>query len=344
MQTTTVAIISPPERVARSMPVNFQPGDEALFQHELVKDINAVKLLTMKDVHLLPNGFLSSKMRVVAQSFTSIPKGFPAIKRWIRMIAYQAAARETKDVERALFATDEFSNGYFHWVCDVLPRLEAIYNQETRQRTFLVPAMALFPYVAPSLEPYDFSSVCTCSWRERIRCSDLMVVTETAPTGNYRPSLMKSLRNRFRTYFSAGTAGRRLYISRARAPRRRTVNEAQVADVMTCHGFERVFLEDLSFQEQVRLVGSASVLAGNHGAGLANMAWMLPETTILELRLRGDSQNNCYFSLASALELKYCYLACDAASGQRNAHSADLVVDVRRLEQELSAIEEGRPR
>ena len=73
---------------------------------------------------------------------------------------------------------------------------------------------------------------------------------------------------------------------------------------MTRHGFERVFLEDLSFEEQVRLVGSASVLAGNHGAGLANMAWMLPETIVLELRLRGDSQNNCYFSLASALELE----------------------------------------
>ena len=128
MQTTTVATISPPERVARSLPLNFQPGDEALFQHELVKDIDAVKSLTMKDVHLLPNGFLSSGIRVLPQSFTSIPKGFPAIKRWIRMIAYQAVAKKTKDVERALFATDEFSNGYFHWICDVLPRIEAIYN------------------------------------------------------------------------------------------------------------------------------------------------------------------------------------------------------------------------
>ena len=344
MQTTTVATISPPERVARSLPLNFQPGDEALFQHELVKDIDAVKSLTMKDVRLLPNGFLSSGIRVLPQSFTSIPKGFPVIKRWIRMIAYQAVARKTKDVERALFATDEFSNGYFHWICDVLPRIEAIYNQETRQRTFLVPAMAMFPYVAPSLEPYGFSGVCTCSWKERIRCSDLLVVTQAAPTGNYRPSLMKALRNRFRTHFGAGGASRRLYISRARAPRRRIANEAQVADLMNRHGFERVFLEDLSLQEQVRLVGSASMLAGNHGAGLANMAWMLPGTTVLKLRLRGDSQNNCYFSLASALELKYCYLTCDAAKGQGNAHSADLAVDVRRLEQELSAIEEGRPR
>ena len=66
--------------------------------------------------------------RVLPQSFTSIPQGVPAIKRWVRMIAYQAVARETKDVDRALFATDEFSNGYFHWICDVLPRLEAACN------------------------------------------------------------------------------------------------------------------------------------------------------------------------------------------------------------------------
>ena len=317
MQSITATTISPPERVARPLPVNFRAGDEALFQHELFKDIDAVRSLTIRDVYLLPNGFLSSGMRALPESFTNIPKGVPAIKRWVKMIAYRVIARETKDVDRALFATDEFSNGYFHWICDVLPRLEAICNQETRQRTFLVPAMAMSAYVVPSLEPYGFSSVSVCSWRERIRCSDLLIVTQAAPTGNYRPLLMKALRDRIRAHCGAESAGRRLYISRARAARRRIVNETQVAEVMVRHGFERVFLEDLSFQEQVRLVGSASVLAGNHGAGLANMSWMLPQTTVLELRLRGDGQNNCYFSLASALELKYRYLTCDPANRRR---------------------------
>ena len=344
MRMSIVDTISPPERVHRILPMNFRAGDEELFQQELVKDIDATQSLEAKNVSLLPNGFLFSGMRVLPESFTSVPRGSLAAKRWLRMIALRAATGKTRDVERGLFATDEFSNGYFHWLCDVLPRLEAACNSRNRQRTFLVPAMATFPYVVPSLEPYGFSAICISSWRERIRCADLMVVTQAAPTGNYRPSLMQALRSRFRAYFGAGPASRRLYISRARTSRRRIVNEAQVESVMVRHGFERVFLEDLSFQEQVRLVGSASVLAGNHGAGLANMTWMLPGTTVLELRLRGDNQNNCYFSLASALDLKYRYLTCEQAGGQGNAHSADIAVDVNRLDQELSAIEEGEPR
>ena len=333
-----VATVSPPERVVRVLPMNFKAGDERLFQHELVRDLGAIRSLIVRNVYLLPNGFVTSGARVLDESFTSAPRAAVAVKRWVRMVAYRAASRTSKSVQKGLFATDEFSNGYFHWICDVLPRLEAAYGVEIRQRTFLVPTMAVFSYTAPSLEPYGFSSVCRVSWRERIRCNELMIITQAAPTGNYRPSLMQSLRDRFRNHFGAGPACRKLYISRARAPLRRIANEEQVAVVFERHGYDRIFLEDLPLKEQVRLVGSASVLAGNHGAGLANMTWMLPGTTVLELRLRDDRQNNCYFSLASALDVKYRYLTCDSAKAVASAHSADLVVDIDQLESELAVI------
>jgi len=237
MRMPTVAVISPPERVRRVPPVNTRAGDEVLFQHELVRDIEATESLEAKNVGLLPNGFLFSGMRLLPESFTSIPRGSLALKRWIKMVALGATARKRKDVERGLFATDEFSNGYFHWVCDVLPRLEAACSQENRGRTFLVPAMAAFPYLLPSLEPYHFAGICVSSWEERVQCADLVVVTQAAPTGNYRPSLMKALRDRFRVHFGEGTASRKLYVSRARAKRRRILNEDQTAEIMSRHGF-----------------------------------------------------------------------------------------------------------
>ena len=335
------ATIFPPERVGRALPVNMRTGDEVLFEHELVRDVEATKSIVVKNVELLPNGFLSQGATVLFESFTSAPKGYLLLKRWFKMAAYRATARAVRYVERGLFATDEFSNGYFHWICDVLPRLEATCVSEISQRSFLVPAMAMFSYVPPSLGPYGFSEVCVTPWKERIRCADLMIVTQAAPTGNYRPSLMRSLRSRFRSHFGSGRAQRKLYISRARAERRRIRNEDEVADVLARHGYERIFLEDLSLQEQVQMVGSAKVLLGNHGAGLANMAWMLPGTTVLELRLQGDRQNNCYFSLASALDIQYRYLSCDAAERQNDAHVADLVVDSVELEKELSKITDG---
>ena len=336
---TSSSIVAPSERVHRSLPRNFKDGDEALFQHEIIKEIDSTKAISRENVVVLPNGYLSSGLRVLPESFSNHPKAGQAARHWLKLAAYSATARETRLVEKGLFVTDEFSNGFFHWICDVLPRIEAASNQENRKRTLMIPAMATFPYVAPSLEPYGFADVCILSWKEKIRCADLLIVTQAAPTGNYRPSLMKALRSRFREHFGVGRPSRKLFISRSRALRRRISNEDQVEGVIVRHGFERVFLEELSFAQQVRLAGSAKVMVGNHGAGLANMLWMAPETTVLELRLRGDRLNNCYFSLASALDVGYRYLECGAANGKGDAHSSDVVVDIESLERELAVMD-----
>ena len=117
------------------------------------------------------------------------------------------------------------------------------------------------------------------------------------------------------------------------------MNEEDILPVLARHGVEKVVLEQLSFAEQVRLLGSASVLVGNHGAGLANMAWMAAGARVLELRRRGDRHNNCYFSLASALDLPYYYLQCDGGSEKQPTHSADLIVDPDQFDRALSAVD-----
>jgi capsular polysaccharide biosynthesis protein len=38
--------------------------------------------------------------------------------------------------------------------------------------------------------------------------------------------------------------------------------------------FEVVYLEDLRLSEQINLISTAEILAGLHGAGLANLIWM----------------------------------------------------------------------
>jgi hypothetical protein len=86
------------------------------------------------------------------------------------------------------------------------------------------------------------------------------------------------------------------------------------------------------------------MLIGNHGAGLTHACWMLPGTALFELRRQGDSANNCYYSLAGALGIRYYYLMCKAADERKATHAADLVVDPALLEAELAALTEGQAR
>jgi len=325
------------EQVLRPAPANLKEGDEALFQHEYAREIGPTVLLEKREVHVLANGFLISRGLLLPESFVNPPRGGRRLKAFARMIQYRVFSRESR-VSRALFVTDEFSNGYFHWICDVLPRLEALGSAGAAGRTLLVPAMANFHYVPQTIEPFTMADVRLLDWAERVFCRELLVVSPAAPTGNYRSSLMGALRNRMRGHFGARSAGRRIYISRGGAAVRRIANEEEILPLLERFGFETIRTEGLSFAEQVRAIGSASVLASNHGAGLTNMCWMRPGSKVLELRKDGDRDNNCYYSLAAALGIRYHYLCCRATPEHSEAHTADLLVDGPRLEGELAAL------
>jgi capsular polysaccharide biosynthesis protein len=106
------------------------------------------------------------------------------------------------------------------------------------------------------------------------------------------------------------------------------VNEDEVGAALKDYGFRSIRFEDYSFAEQVQIASKARFLVSNHGAGLTNMLFIASGSSVLELRKREDSHNNCYFPLASALDLHYFYQLCDPLDPNEDAHSADLIVRV----------------
>jgi capsular polysaccharide biosynthesis protein len=330
------------ETVERRPPRNLVPGDEGLFAHEYTRRIPSARSKILTGVQVLSNGMLTRGLHLLTQSFATRPSAARSIKRAVRALQYGSFPSSRSTVPRGLFVTDEFSNGYFHWFCDVIPRLEALakdHPEELRERTLLVPAMAHFAYVDESLAPYHLGQIRTLKPREIAFCRDLLAVAAVAPTGNYRPRLMKAARDRYRAFFPGTGRGRKLFISRSGAAYRRIANEGDLVPVLERHGVERVSMETFPFSEQVKLLGSADVLVGNHGAGLTNMLWMPPGARVLELRRGGDRENNCYFSLASALDLEYFYLGCGAVEEQESTHVADIRVDPEELDNALSMMD-----
>jgi capsular polysaccharide biosynthesis protein len=99
--------------------------------------------------------------------------------------------------------------------------------------------------------------------------------------------------------------------------------------------FEVIRAENCPFPEQVRLARRARYLVSNHGAGLTNMLFMEPGASVLELRHAADAASNCYFALSSQLGLSYFYQTCEPAVPGEHPHTADVSVDVRRLEGNL---------
>nr|WP_314075915.1 glycosyltransferase 61 family protein [uncultured Roseococcus sp.] len=77
--------------------------------------------------------------------------------------------------------------------------------------------------------------------------------------------------------------GRRIFISRKGFSQRRLINEAEIAALLARRGFETVSPEEHSFEEQVRLFHSASVIVGSCSSGLTSALFCRPGTRVVGL-------------------------------------------------------------
>jgi hypothetical protein len=102
-------------------------------------------------------------------------------------------------------------------------------------------------------------------------------------------------------------------------------------------GFKTVHLERLTPSEQVSATLHAKVIVGNHGGGLPAMIYAPEGCRVLELRSKDDDFHNCYYSLASCLNLPYSYLLCEPVDRSKGFDS-DLFVDVGKLQRLLLSI------
>lgn len=309
----------PPETVRRSFPKLHHPDDAGLFAAEIEKTFPAVTTQTVT------GDFFPAGWHADLGGWKGLLKGW-AFQATTRRKAYVPSADRTP-----LIATDRLSNGYFHWVTETLPRLWWLREEQGILELVLPWFASRFTYMAESLAIFPELSFQIASPAVRWRVKDALLAPAVAPSGNFRPQFMVEVGQAWRTLSGAQAPHRKLYISRARATRRRVANEGDLRAVLEARGFETVCLEGLPFADQVRLLAETSELVSNHGAGLTNMLFMVPGTRVTEIRLQGDAHNNCYFSLARALGLEYDYRLARPAGAGSDPHSADVVVDVEGL-------------
>ncbi len=306
------------------------------------RTLPAARLLELRAVRLSPDGLLFRAGRVLPESFAFgyLFEAWRSRRRRVaKFLALNYGVRRSRNLdEDAVWITDDWSHGYFHWLADALPRLFLIKDRLEAWTLVLPHRYRTLPFVEPSLHAFGARRVRYLEAGEVLRCRRLFLPTHVAPSGLHHAETVRGVRQILLRAFGNGSgegAGERLYISRQSARRRRIVNEDEVLRLLRRFGFQVMQAENCSFPEQVRRAGQASCLVSNHGAGLTNMLFIAPGRSVLELRHAADAVNNCYFTLASPLALNYFYQACEPAARDRDPHTADLLVDTRRLEKNL---------
>jgi hypothetical protein len=199
------------------------------------------------------------------------------------------------------------SDNYFHWLFDVLPRLQALSQSED------VPQIDR--YLIDHRTPFQRETLA----RLGVKTERLI---QPSNTSHYRcermvvPSLMRGistetsefLRDRFLTPADQALPAEKLiYVTRRGCKRRRVLNEDDVLGVLRSIGFAVVDPATMTFDEQVNLFAQARMVVAAHGGALSNLVFCKPGTVVLEL-FAPRYVNLCYWVIANTIGLKYAYL------------------------------------
>jgi hypothetical protein len=324
----------------RRNPKNLIGGDQVLFKHELQKEISPVKKVTLPNVYVTGNGIVIAKEKTIRPGFFSKSTTIvflPAFKFSLHLLKRIIRNRFVIVKPPVIFITDKFSNNYFHWITEALPRLVAG-GADIKSSPVLLPACHhQFSFIEESLKIAGFS-VRYLDEKKFYLLRNILFITHFATVGNYNDYFIQKTRETLNKDVATAPPSRLVYISRAKAERRKIANENELLPVLSELQFEIVYCEDLSLQEQRNLFSQTKVLVSNHGAGLTNMIFMPAATSVLELRYQNDRHNNCYYALASALGIDYYYQQCLPVNTTEDPYVADLVVDKEILRALLSQV------
>jgi hypothetical protein len=217
-----------------------------------------------------------------------------------------------------------WSDQFFHWFVEYLPRLITVQKyaeQFSLDPVYFIPSNPP-DWLLRSLELFGIQDDKIIAWDGgRVTVHTLLLPSlwrdteSTAPQQGYihSPRGIREVSNRLLGSVSEESiktdVGSRMYISRSGAPTRNVVNETELQPILDEYGFEIVYPETWSLDEQIATFGNADVVAGPHGGGLTN-AMYASNPTVMEFF--GRNTNPCYFALFAGCGWDYGLVNAEA--------------------------------
>lgn len=241
-----------------------------------------------------------------------------------------------RQIEEAFWVLERNYDNHGHWLTAHLPKL-CLLKSRGETSPIVLPAQRT-PVIEESLAMLGLDPGAHVVWgagEGPLQVRRLRVVAME----RVRPELMRLTRSMLAKP-SPRAPWRRIYISRARAKARRYLSEQAVWPLLEAHGFELRFLEDLTFSEELELLGETAVLAGPVGSGLTNTLFCPPGTHVIEIR-NADYPVPDAYAVSSAMGHHH-WLVDAVGVGDEPHLRRDLVGGEKQLRDVLEGIEACR--
>lgn len=232
---------------------------------------------------------------------------------------------------------------YHHWLVDCLPRFYPFLSQIDTVRLLLPKQLEEVPFVQATLLSLNIRDVWYIPQDHLVKVKQLSFAEQT-PGSYYVNDHLKPMIDllKRRSHCEEAVASKRIFLSRQSTGYRKIENYEQLKIVLAKYNFEIIEAEKWSFQDQIMLFSSTKYLVSVHGAGLTNCVFMPTGGKVFELHPDVSRQrsifNYIYWNLANHFGLAYYFLGCEPVDKQERFHTANLEVDLEKMESILNAM------
>jgi capsular polysaccharide biosynthesis protein len=293
--------------VDHKYPINFEETDKALFAHYTGYTTFDEQVYLLHDVNVNISGVVFRGLKNFAES---LPHTIFRCKYSQLYLAGQYSFSKKVNAptnKRYVLLHDFWSIGnYYHWIVDTLPRLKIVLEELKRENYSLILPEKRPKFIDAILKYYEIAHVTSIKENEYLAVHELLVPYYLAGPGHIHPESVREIKRHFLSKINSTVKKERIYVSRSRQKARRVINEAEVAALLTDYGFETVYWEDHSFEEQVQISQNAKFMVSSHGANLTNLMFMKEGSSVLEI-IKEVNPNFCYWALASVTGVNYFY-------------------------------------
>lgn len=318
------------------------------------KEQPPVFLFSLSNAYVSPYGPVFKNGKVFKESvYKSSTK-----KRWnIFLSCYKKILKnKVRKIEGdCVVICHSWYHSYGHWLTEIIPRLFLVKEELSNKRLIVHKDLSKFHFEI--LSKFNCKDIIFLDDDELALCENVYFtsfpnyyINQIIPVEsknikttelNINYSVMREMTQWFKNnnplIKNSGVSGNnKIYISRAKARHMKVINESELEEILKPQGFVKVFLEDISFDEQVQLLNSASIVISSHGSGLANVLFMQPGTHIINL---ASNDHHDYFCLplAGAANMNYSHINCSGTKKLNPAYN-DITVDVNLVQEILESI------
>jgi hypothetical protein len=214
------------------------------------------------------------------------------------------------------FLSVKWGASFFHWMTDVMGRFAILYGSgfPLQEIDYFVIDYAGLPYQDATIALLGIPHNKIISSSRALALRAKYIIAPSSPgtpgwTQTWTAAFVRKIAAPIISNHMGGLVNRnnKIYISRNKARYRNIQNEDEVWSLLAARGFQRVFLEDMPFTDQILTMHAAEYIVAPHGAGLSNIIFCKPHARIVEI-FSPEYVNVCYWILANACGLSYRYL------------------------------------